>query len=245
MIHAFLITKGTEEQRGKKAKDIVKNYETARSGIMEVTPETGGGAIGIDQIRKIKTRLGLRAAKNKLKICWIKKAHLLTTEAQNAILKTLEEPPQQAIIILSTSKPNQLLPTIQSRCRIINLKSAIDIRLGSKKHQNAVSDLQLLLNSSKGARLEWSYNIKGMDRDLVNNMLTYWLTAARDGLISKYIPEKIINKEINSKQGSPINKIGEKHLLQMIKNTKEAQKKLTQTNVNQQILLDNLVLNFP
>jgi DNA polymerase III delta prime subunit len=245
MAHAFLITGGTEKTRAKKTNNLVKEYRIAHDGIIEVTPETENGAIGIDQIRNIKTRLALKTTKDTYKLCWIRGAHLMTIEAQNAILKTLEEPPGRAIIVLTTANPAQLLPTIRSRCQKIKLKSAIDIDLGNKEHKEAINNLVTLLKSSNGQRLVWSYNERGTERNSINKMLTYWLTAARDGLVNKYIPEAVINKDLTRNKNNPINRLGEKDLLRMIDNIKQAQINLSETNVNQQLSLDNLVLSFP
>ena len=50
----------------------------------------------------------------------------MTVQAQNALLKTLEEPPAYAVIMLLTSNPEALLPTIQSRCVVLNMKPVPD-----------------------------------------------------------------------------------------------------------------------
>ena len=56
-------------------------------------------------------------ARDRYKIFIIDEAHMLTTEAFNALLKTLEEPPPRSLFILATTEPHKLPPTIQSRCQ--------------------------------------------------------------------------------------------------------------------------------
>jgi len=75
--------------------------------------------IQIDQIRDLSWRLSLKPIKSLLKAAIIDEAHLMTEEAQNCFLKTLEEPKGKTILILITEYPNSLLPTILSRCGTI------------------------------------------------------------------------------------------------------------------------------
>lgn len=80
---------------------------------IRVKPE--GNSIKIAQIRNLQSDIVIKPHK-KYKIYIIDKAEKMTLEAQNALLKTLEEPPEYAIIILITSNENLLLNTIKSRC---------------------------------------------------------------------------------------------------------------------------------
>jgi len=72
---------------------------------------------GIDQIRELIENLKFAPAKGKAKVYIIDEAHMLTREASNALLKSLEEPPSHVYFILATTEPNKLLPTILSRCQ--------------------------------------------------------------------------------------------------------------------------------
>ena len=72
---------------------------------------------GIDQIREIIEALKYAPAKGKAKVYIIDEAHMLTKEASNALLKSLEEPPSHVYFILATTEPNRLPPTILSRCQ--------------------------------------------------------------------------------------------------------------------------------
>lgn len=83
---------------------------------IRVKPE--GNSIKIAQIRNLQSDIVIKPHK-KYKIYIIDKAEKMTLEAQNALLKTLEEPPEYAIIILVTNNKEGLLPTIRSRCEIV------------------------------------------------------------------------------------------------------------------------------
>ena len=77
-------------------------------------------SIKIEQIREMRKEIGLKPFKSKKKMYLIDKAEKMTLEASNCLLKTLEEPPYFAIIILICSKIDPILLTIVSRCQIIN-----------------------------------------------------------------------------------------------------------------------------
>lgn len=79
---------------------------------------TGHNSIGINDIRELKLFLNTKPLKSPHKTIVIHPADKLTLEAQNALLKTLEEPPAYVQLILVTQIPQKLLPTITSRCLI-------------------------------------------------------------------------------------------------------------------------------
>ncbi|MFO7576330.1 MAG: DNA polymerase III subunit delta' [Pelovirga sp.] len=76
-----------------------------------------GATIKIEQVRSLQQQLVLRSFSGTYKICIIDKAERLTPEAANALLKTLEEPQPGTLLILVSSQPERLLPTIRSRCQ--------------------------------------------------------------------------------------------------------------------------------
>ncbi len=83
-------------------------------------------SIKIDSVRQMLGRAGLRAYEAAMKVFIIKDAQRLTTEAANALLKTLEEPPPHTLIILTTGLPDACLDTIKSRCHTVRFFSADD-----------------------------------------------------------------------------------------------------------------------
>lgn len=72
---------------------------------------------GIEEIRELRDRIRLTPTEGRYKVYIIDEAHMLTTEAANALLKTLEEPPAHAILVLVTTEPHRLPATILSRCQ--------------------------------------------------------------------------------------------------------------------------------
>lgn len=76
----------------------------------------GASNNGVDEIRSIRDNINLLPMNFKYKVYIIDEVHMLTTSAFNALLKTLEEPPQHIIFILATTEPYKVIPTIISRC---------------------------------------------------------------------------------------------------------------------------------
>lgn len=84
---------------------------------------------GIDDVRSLRDAIKLSPANAQKKVYIIDESHMLTTEASNALLKTLEEPPEHAIFILATTNPEKLLSTIRSRTTNIIFKRATDTEI--------------------------------------------------------------------------------------------------------------------
>ncbi len=81
-----------------------------------------GTEIKIDQVREIQASLALRPFEGARKVLIVDGAETLNDASQNAFLKTLEEPPGDTLIILVTSLPQRLLPTIRSRCQEVTFQ---------------------------------------------------------------------------------------------------------------------------
>lgn len=78
---------------------------------------------GIDDIRELISRAALAPVQGRYRIFILDESHQLSTSAQNALLKCIEEPPEKTIFILATTEVHKLLPTIVSRCQVFNFKS--------------------------------------------------------------------------------------------------------------------------
>ena len=77
---------------------------------------------GVDEIRDLREKVGLVPAFGKYKVYIIDEVHMLTTAAFNALLKTLEEPPEHIIFVLATTEPHKIPATILSRCQRFDFK---------------------------------------------------------------------------------------------------------------------------
>ena len=83
-------------------------------------PKGASSFIGIDEVREMIRKANLKPYEAKYKIFVIRDAHSMRAEAQNAFLKTLEEAPRDTIFVLTARAKELLLPTIASRCQVIN-----------------------------------------------------------------------------------------------------------------------------
>lgn len=111
-----------------------------------ITNEQGKQSISIDQIRSISTKVYEKSQQGGNKVIWIKHAALMTEAAANALLKTLEEPPENTYFILSDEHNSQFLPTIHSRCFCYFLpipKLEESIVWLKKQHNHLYSDNEL------------------------------------------------------------------------------------------------------
>jgi DNA polymerase-3 subunit gamma/tau len=91
--------------------------EISNGNSLDVIEMDAASNRGIDEIRELKENVILAPASCKYKVYIIDEAHMLTPEASNALLKTLEEPPKHVIFILATTERHKILPTILSRCQ--------------------------------------------------------------------------------------------------------------------------------
>ena len=88
---------------------------------LDVIEIDGASNRGIDDVRELRDNVRYAPAKGRYKIYIIDEVHMLTKEAFNALLKTLEEPPPHVKFIFATTEPDKVLPTILSRCQRFDL----------------------------------------------------------------------------------------------------------------------------
>ena len=111
-------------------------------------------SIIIDQIRQVQQFLSLTAYESKAKTALLVNFQNANTQAQNALLKTLEESPGSSRLIITTDAPESLLPTIVSRCEVLNLRpiSAREVSTALAKRLGVEAHLAELLGHISGGR---------------------------------------------------------------------------------------------
>lgn len=90
---------------------------------IDVIEIDGASNTGVDHIRELRQNAIYRPARGRFKIYIIDEVHMLSTGAFNALLKTLEEPPEHVKFIMATTEPNKVLPTILSRCQRFDFRN--------------------------------------------------------------------------------------------------------------------------
>ena len=96
--------------------------EIAEGRSLDVLEIDGASNNGVDQVRDLRETVGYSPAQGRYKIYYIDEVHMLTTQAFNALLKTLEEPPGHVKFVFATTEAHKVLPTILSRCQRFDLR---------------------------------------------------------------------------------------------------------------------------
>lgn len=109
-----------------------------------IQAETEGGTMKVDQIREARRTLTLKPYMAKYRVALFLRFHEANDSASNALLKTLEEAPSYAVLILTADNPEQLLPTIVSRCEVLRLRP-----LKVEEVQRALEDKGFETNQAK------------------------------------------------------------------------------------------------
>ena len=104
----------SDEKACNKCKSCIEFDTNNNPDFTIIEPE--GNSIKIDQIRELTKKVYEKPVVSSRKVYIINDSQVMTKEAQNSLLKTLEEPPEYVTIILITSNENTFLPTIKSRC---------------------------------------------------------------------------------------------------------------------------------
>ncbi|MCL6610386.1 MAG: DNA polymerase III subunit gamma/tau [Peptococcaceae bacterium] len=133
--------------------------EIETGACMDVTEIDAASNRGIDEVRELREKVRFAPSSGKVRVFIIDEVHMLTNEAFNALLKTLEEPPAQAMLILATTEPHRVPLTILSRCQRFDFH-----RIGDRdmlEHLGAVAQasgisispeaLELVVRAAEGA----------------------------------------------------------------------------------------------
>lgn len=185
---------------------------------------TGKPSVGIEEVRGLKKILSRRPYQARERLVLIPEAERLTLEAQNALLKTLEEPPKDTFIVLTVDNQNALLPTILSRAQVINKKRPVKL-LKNKKRELACL-VRKIVKASPGERIllaEKYSETREEAKIFCQDLLLFWHQL----LIS---PGKKLN-------------LSPQTINQALKKTQKA-KLLIKKNVNVRLALENLFLNL-
>ena len=129
--------------------------------VRSIDVEEGHGRIQIEQVREFEQRVALTAVGGRLKVAMFPSAHLLTENAANALLKTLEQPPPHTLIMLAAPTRDAILPTVASRCSHLRLYPLAPDELRAlvvERTGASGKDLELALRHSFG-RPGWAIQI--------------------------------------------------------------------------------------
>lgn len=217
-MQSFLIIAKDRNTASDYSSNLLKQNEV---NVLDINLQVYEKAMGIEDVRNIQKAIVLKPFRGKTKAVVIETYEGVTAEAQNALLKILEEPPANTMIIIATSKKELILPTIISRCKVIILQEK-EIKLTLDDLSESEKTLNILLNGKIGDKLKIAQEIA---KDKEN--LTLWLEK-----MSIFVREKLIRNHANSKYSN---------ILRLIQKTYGD---IKSTNVNQRVALENLFLSF-
>lgn len=130
--------------------------EIAEGRSLDVLEIDGASNNGVDHVRDLRENVGYAPARCRFKIIYIDEVHMLSNSAFNALLKTLEEPPEYVKFIFATTEPHKILPTIISRCQRFDLKPIATHTIADQltfisKNENVKLDTAAAWAIAKGA----------------------------------------------------------------------------------------------
>lgn len=114
--------------------------EISAGNSVDVIEIDGASNNGVDAVREIRENAKFLPSSGNRKLYIIDEVHMLTTQAWNALLKTLEEPPSHVIFVLATTEPHKILGTILSRCQRFDLKRVTVAQVQSRLEEVAKSE---------------------------------------------------------------------------------------------------------
>lgn len=220
---SYIIVSPTEDALKSKLQELCTIYSIDLFDQTVISPEKES-SLGIEIIKRLQGKAILKPLKGKNKAVIITKSELLTIPAQNALLKLLEEPPNNTYIFLLTNTMDIFLPTIISRCQVITAQSdsLISAEEVEKLHIQMVSWQKL----SSGDALKIAEKL-AKDKEETINLLKKILIVGSSQLIT--------------------NRGDQQQILQLAEELKafqKAYKTLTTTNTNPRLILEHLFLSL-
>lgn len=212
----YLIISKNQPIREAQALQMIKDRNIHDLDIILLEKES---TIGIEDVRNFQKQLMLKPIKSTDKAAIVKNIHNITIEAQNALLKTLEEPPNHTYIFLTAETGNTLLPTILSRTSIITLRND---DTAVEKLEQITLQLDTALSGSIGDKLKLSETLSTNKETAMQ-----WLESAIVSLRNEMLKD-------TAKASTYINTL---ELFQ------KAYITIKTTNVNLRFALENLFLN--
>ncbi len=264
----MLFCENKEKAPCQKCQGCILVEKVAHPDFIFVSPQKR--EIQIDQVRELQKSLSLKPVLSEKKVVIINDAHCLNKQSQNCILKTLEEPSNQAIFILISSLSDSLLGTIKSRCETLKfyplkdeeMKSSLKVSQDILQCSLGRPGVALDFSSSAESFLNFQRYLK-ITKDFLTGDLLYRLLFIKD--FFPKVKEGDLKDTDKKKEECFLllesmmfhlrrsfylrvnDQAKESALLKTkkaIELTEQATNLLQSTNVNPRLLLENLILNF-
>lgn len=254
-MHSFLIVSKNKKTALEYAFEECKKSQIDKFDSDILTFEK---PIGIEDVRNLQKKIILKPIKSKTKAVILDGSNGLTMEAQNALLKILEEPPANTIVYITTTNKDLMLPTIISRCKVIELKDKHP-ELSKEENTQYLNILISLSSSSIGEKLKLAQDISKKKEDTIP-WLEKMIMVARENLIDTICHPERSRVRRGEVEGSPeafydaswdssSRQVGTQndsitYYLNLLISLNKTHTVLKTTNVNQRLALENLFLNL-
>jgi|SRR3989344_2888089 len=238
-MQSFIIVSRNKEEREKYALSLCDDYKIDNFDISVVEQEKSAPSeskqttksIGINEIRNFKKKIFLKPFRGKTKAVILKVSETLTMDAQNSLLKILEEPPADTIIIITVSNKDSLLGTIHSRCKLIELVKE-QVKFSEEEEKKYLNKISSLYSASVGEKLAFAESFgKNKEETLI--------------LIEKIIiliRQKIIDIKIGKKENDE--DLSATKFLNLLIFFQNAYKTISTTNANIRLTMENVFLSI-
>ncbi len=204
------------------------------------------GLISIQEVREgiVETAL-IRPYYGGRKIYIIPDAHMMNSNGQNALLKTIEEPPEYAVIILIAKSKELLLPTIRSRCVVLSFKAEPEYEPGDEAEAEQFTRIRSLImgqeSEDTSAALAFARELASQYKDRLPEILSYIERICREALFNKagvYLTEDAATRYIEKTAD-----IQFESLEQILRSVKTARHDLL-INVSAEYVMDSLFMHI-
>jgi hypothetical protein len=231
-MHSFIIISKNVQKREDEAmrlcdKECIDVFDRTIVDREEGDEKKQKLSLGIEDVKNMQKKLFLKPFRGDKKAVILKDAHLLTTEAQNALLKVLEEPPDNTILILTSESKDALLPTVRSRCRVVDLGRE-ELIINDDERRSLEAILFSIPELNGGEALKLAEKV-GKNKDEALQWLEKMMIITRSSVISQISPTSRIS---GNKQ----------HSLQFLKSLQTTYTTIKTTNVNLRLALEYLFL---
>ena len=195
-MQSFLIVAKSSEKADEQVSAIcnrfaISNFDrtvVARPDEKKDKGKKSQRSIGIDEVKSIQEKIHLKPLNSKMKAVIFKEAELLTTEAQNALLKVLEEPPPHTLIFLITKHSDAILPTVSSRCYTINLTAESTLA----NEDTTIVEKYLFTDRFDVLRALELAAVLEKEKDRIPEKLGSCILAVRNKMLQQKTPQEIV-----------------------------------------------------
>lgn len=259
--HAIIIDGGTEQERHMLA-DILASWRICESenerpcgvclscqklasnshpDVFRVTGTGSSRSLHIDMIRNIRQDAYIIPNEAQYKLYIIENAEMMTEQAQNALLKVLEEPPRSVVFILTCGSSSSLLLTIRSRSQVLTLDSSDEYLEVDEKSKGVAEEIAMAVVSSKELDLLRATAPLIKDKVLIKSVLQALLEIFRRACVSKECEEHVSESELAIQKLSQ--RLTSMRLLSLI-NVIIKSNEMLERNVNTNILIADLCVKM-